>query len=94
MSSAVRGGLVLLFLFTLLPDSAEAGLFCNRCQKARRPRHCHSCQKVNCTTCAPPVNCCVCPPVQEMHPVVETRYRQEQVVTPRTVVETHYRSET
>ncbi|MEX0704339.1 MAG: hypothetical protein WD069_19720 [Planctomycetales bacterium] len=77
MKSLFRCGLMVLSLAALAPTAAEAQYF-----PASYPDPCG--------TCARPAAQCTC---HAARPVVETRYRQENVVTYRNVAETQYRQE-
>src|SRR5690606_7167450 len=92
MFTVFRAGLIVLALGAVIPNVVEAQLL---------GRHSHRC----CRKCTRPMPECCCPPVvapvvtpavvpqTTLQPVVETRYRQESVVTHRDVVETHVRRE-
>ena len=92
MSFLLRGILAVLLVSTLLPEIHQA--------------HATAKKEVRCRKCRKLVQSCVCPPVHsaaspgvittsetEMHPVYETRFRQEQTVTEREITETCYRKE-
>ena len=101
----LRAGLICVALATLAPAAAQAQLFgrlfdtCGVCRQSANACCCPG----GCAPACPPVCAAaapVCPPpvcaqaaCTTLQPVVETQYRQQQIVTYKDVAETAYRQE-